>query len=133
MGWPARFWTLSSIRWLNRFVLSANSSSWTAAATPRGIASTAVVPITQMEPRIAGRAPARAGVDDGYSVNSRRSSRDAPSIKVVTIRTSSTVMAMNIASHSSTKKTRAFGLRSPPLAVASRDRGRAHVGGDAHQ
>ena len=129
----ARFWTLSSIRWLIRFVLSANSSSWTAAATPRGIASTAVVPITQMEPRIAGRAPARAGDEDGYSVNSRRSSRGAPSIKVVTIRTSSTVIAMNMASHSNIKKTMDFGLRSPLLAVACRDRARAQVSGDAHQ
>ena len=66
-------------------------------------------------------------------MNSRRSSRGAPSIKVVTIRTSSTIIAMNMASHSSIKNTMDFGLRSPPLAVACRDRAAAHVGGDAHQ
>ena len=60
-GTAARFWTLSSTRWANRLFFDANSSRYDAAATPSGIASSAVVPMTQAVPRMAARAPAVSG------------------------------------------------------------------------
>src|SRR4051812_37307772 len=100
--------------------LSANSSRYSPAATPSGIAMRAVTAMTQADPRMAARAPAFSGRSrEVYWVNRFESSREAPSTNELTRRTARHSTEKASANHSATRNTTEAVLRSPWRAALS--------------